>query len=159
MIGPLGNAANIGPDAVGAEIRGRPRKMSLARVIAFSAGLIGEPGFPQSSSHTDVDSARSHLLRGISVQGTQTECHLIRLLIDMFGLDWYSSGLLDIRLTRPVAIDDVVTAGVRVERVEAIDDERHIRLQAWVENQRGESVISGSATVTVPDRRDPQTQP
>jgi len=67
------------PDAVdwtatplGTRFTGRSLALSLARVLAFSAGPLDEPGWPQRNLHTDRDKAREAGLEDIIASGTQS---------------------------------------------------------------------------------------
>lgn len=54
-----------------------------------------------------------------------------------------------LRFTRPVRIGDTVTA--RAEVLEIFPEKRRVRLATMAQNQRGETVVDGEATVLVPE--------
>jgi hypothetical protein len=128
---------------VGACLRGRSLKLTLARVLAFSGGNLDEPEWPQRNLHTDASKAREAGLPGIIASGTQFEGLLLSHLIDWVGDAWYAGGTLDAKIIKSVYINDSITP---VARVTAIDDEA-IEFDVWCENQQGEKALIGYARV------------
>ncbi len=135
---------------VGATLTGRALRLSLARILAFSAGAIGEPEWPQRNLHTDIAKAREAGLDGIIASGTQSEGLLIGFLIDTFGVDaWYSGGALQLRFRQPVKVDDVVRPVLRWSAVESEGDAVRLQADCWVARVNGDRVIEGTATCRV----------
>jgi acyl dehydratase len=132
---------------VGATSTGRALRLSLARILAFSGGAIGEPGWPQRNLHTDAAKAREAGLDGIIASGTQSEGLLIGFLIDTFGVDaWYSGGTLQLRFLQPVKVDDVVRPVLRWSAVEPEGDTVRLNADCWVARANGDRVIEGTVT-------------
>jgi acyl dehydratase len=130
---------------------GPPRTLTLPRVLAFSAGLIGEPGWPQQNLHTNTDIALEAGLPAIIASGTQFEGHLVDFLITLFGVAWLSAGELVIRIPRSAHVGDTVRPVVRVTSIAGDAGARVVELEVAMENQRGEHVLSGTATYREPD--------
>jgi acyl dehydratase len=130
----------------GEQFSGKPKRMSFERLWTFSGGPFTGTGWPKQSTHTDVEFARVRGLRTAIASGTQSEGHLVELMIQLFGAQWLSHGTLDIKMTGPVELDDVVIAKALVK--EKTDDAKATKfiLDVWVENQRGEKAIVGSAS-------------
>lgn len=128
---------------VGACLRGRGLKFTLARVLAFSGGRLDEPGWPQRNLHTDADKAREAGLPGIIASGTQFEGLLLSHLIGRVGDAWYAGGTIDAKITKSVYIGDVVTPVIQVTSI----DGKEIAFDVWCENQRGEKTLVGQARV------------
>jgi acyl dehydratase len=135
---------------VGATSTGRALRLSLARILAFSAGAIGEPEWPQRNLHTDAAKAREAGLEGIIASGTQSEGLLIGFLIDTFGVDaWYSGGTLQLRFLQPVKVDDVVRPALRWSAVKPEGDAVRLSADCWVARANGDRVIEGTVTCRI----------
>jgi hypothetical protein len=130
----------------GTVLRGPVYAMTLPRILAFSSGLFGEPGWPHRNLHTDMAMAQDAGLPAIIASGTQFEGHLVEFLMTIFGASWLEGGELTVRIPRSVHVDDTVCAVVRVLSIESRGEERAYELAVSVENQRGELVLDGTAS-------------
>ena len=135
---------------VGTEFSGPPRKLSVARVLAFSGGPIDAPDWPAKNLHTDHAKAVDAGLPRRIASGLQFEGHLVELLYELFGQSWLRSGSLQVRYPRPVVIDDIVQAVVRVTEVEPLGSEVRISLDARCSRADGEKVLVGVAHCLLP---------
>jgi acyl dehydratase len=59
---------------------------------------------------------------------------------------------LGVRFAALVRLKDTVTCRGRVVAKSSKDDVHLVELEVWAENQRGEKVVSGRATVGLPAR-------
>jgi acyl dehydratase len=125
--------------------------MSLERVLAFSSGLPGEPGWPHRNLHTDEAKAREAGLPAIIASGTQSEGHLIELMIDLFGHAWHHTGVIELKVPLSVFVGDTVQAKATLISVHQGDGECEFVLDAWCEKQTGEKVLVGQARGRLPD--------
>jgi acyl dehydratase len=69
--------------------------------------------------------------------------------------DWAGAGAvrkLGVRFAAIVRLKDTITCRGRVLSKSAKDDTHLVELEIWAENQRGEKVVSGKATVALPSR-------
>jgi acyl dehydratase len=69
--------------------------------------------------------------------------------------DWAGAGnvrRLGVRFAALVRLKDTVTCRGRIVSKSSKDDVHLIELEVWAENQRGEKVVSGRATVALPSR-------
>ena len=131
----------------GEVIRGRSMKFSLARVLAFSGGLLGESDWPHGNIHTDGKIARAAGLPDIIVSGTQFEGLLLSHLVRLFGSAWHISGELEAKFVQSVYLDDVVTPVAMVQAVDPHGTGARLRLDVWCEKEGEEKVLVGTATV------------
>ncbi len=134
----------------GAVLRGPSHAITLPRILAFSAGLFGEPGWPQRNLHTDPAMAHEAGLPAIIASGTQFEGHLVEFLVTLFGTQWLCGGELAVRIPRSVHVDDVVTPVVRVLSIAEQDGARVYELAVSVETDRAEIVLDGTASFRAP---------
>lgn len=124
---------------VGFELEHISRKITLDKSRIYQ-------GWPAvRNRHTDYAAAQATGLREPNINGGQTAECLGELFIKFFGTG-FLGGKLSISFIGFVAIDDEVTArGVVKERIEEGDNVRLV-LDLWLENQRGEKVLVGSAS-------------
>lgn len=130
----------------GAVLRGPVHAMTLPRILAFSSGLLGEPGWPHRNLHTDAAMARDAGLPAIIASGTQFEGYLVEFLMSLFGVAWLQGGEIAVRIPRSVHVDDAVCPVVKVVSVVAENEARVYELAVSVENQCGEVVLDGTAS-------------
>ena len=142
--------AGLSGAAVGRLLEGRPRKLSRARILAFSGGPLDSPGWPEANLHTSAGKAAEAGLSAPIASGTQSEGVLLELLVSLYGPDWHRSGVLDARIVRSVSVGDTVQAKARVTARNPGPDGERVALDVWCENGNGEVVVAGSAEGLVP---------
>jgi hypothetical protein len=131
---------------VGAEFAGPVRHLTLERVLAFSGGPFSQPQWPDCNLHTDLDKAREAGLPGIIVSGTQFEGHLIDLLVETFGEDWFAAGSVEAKIPKSLMLGDTVQPKAMLREIYDDDGGRTFLLDIRCENQRGEAVLVGTAS-------------
>lgn len=129
---------------------GRPRLMSLGRVLALSGGPFATPGWPAKNLHTDMDAARAAGLATIVVSGTQWEGHMVGLLVDTVGPGWFVGGTIDIKLPRSVKVDETLTPRLTLTGFEDRAGRRTALFDVAVTNDNGDEVLVGTASAPVP---------
>jgi hypothetical protein len=129
---------------VGFELEPITRKITLDKSRIYQ-------GWPATRNrHSDYVAAQATGLREPNINGGQTAEYLGELFIKFFGTG-FLGGKLSISFIGSVALDDEVTAhGVVKERIEEGGRVRLV-LDVWLENQRHEKVLVGSASGWVPD--------
>ncbi len=138
-----------GNNREGDQFSGKAKKMAFERLWTFSGGKFAGTGWPSKNTHTDLDFARERGLRTAIASGTQFEGHMVQLMIDLFGVKWLSHGTMDVKFTGPVEVDDVVVAHALVTKKTHDSGVAGFILKVWVENQKGEKVLVGTATGSV----------
>ena len=135
---------------VGATQSGRALTLSLARVLAFSGGPLGDPGWPERNLHTDLAHARAAGLDHLIASGTQSEGLLIEFLIDTLGAaNWYRGGHLDVRFLKPVKVGDTVVPKLRWTKCETRDDALHVTAECWCEIDDGDRVLDATMSCSL----------
>ena len=76
--------------------------------------------------------------------------YLHEMLDRRFGIDFRQGGRLTVNYRRPVYAGDTVSAQGMVTGTEQAGERKVWKVQVWIENGRGELVVSGDAQVTVP---------
>ncbi len=140
----------------GQVFEGRARQLTLARALALSGGPFDAPVWPEKNLHTDLAAANDAGLAEIVVSGTQWEGYLVGFLADLFGMDWFRHGELDIKIPRSVKIGETLQPKARLDAREVQSDGAvRINLGVWVENQDGAQVLVGTAACTAAPRGAP----
>ena len=100
--------------------------------------------------HQDEEFARAAGMGGVFAHGM-----LSMAFVGQAVTDWAGAGRvrkLGVRFAALVRLTDVVTCRGRVVGKSSKDDTHLIELDVWAENQRGEKVVTGRATVALPSR-------
>ncbi|HYR79259.1 MAG TPA: MaoC family dehydratase [Candidatus Dormibacteraeota bacterium] len=132
---------------LGAEIVSQPYILDAAAAKAYGEGI--EPPRRRASRrsiHDDKDAARDAGFVAPIAAGEQTIAVIAQFLADNFGMRFVRGGRIEVALTKPVLFGDTLTSRARVERI--VDRER-AELTIRIENQRGEEVLVGSASVRI----------
>ncbi|MFC1940280.1 MaoC family dehydratase [Chloroflexota bacterium] len=126
---------------------GKPKKVSWERLWTFSGGPFKLTGWPKSNTHTDPEVAkRRGLPTSGAASGTQFHGYAVQLMIALFGVEWLSHGMTDVKFIGIVDAGDTVVAKAMVTSKEAQDGATKFTLDVYCENQRGEKVLVGLAT-------------
>lgn len=116
--------------------------------IARYAGASGD----FNPIHVDEEFAKSAGFPSVFAMGMLTSGHLSRMVTDWFGVS--STLRFSTRFTGRVWPGDRLTLGARVTAVQAADaGENRAELELWVDNQEGQRVIAGAATVALAGER------
>ena len=100
--------------------------------------------------HQDEEFARAAGMGGVFAHGMLTMGFVAQALTD-----WAGAGTvrrLGVRFTALVRLKDTVTCRGRVVATTVRDGLHLVDLEVWAENQRGEQVVTGRATVALPSR-------
>jgi len=119
----------------------------VACVVTMEDMLLFEPP-GEKNIHTDDEVARAAGLPAAIAAGVQFMSYIMEMLCREYGFDSVPGTVLDVRIRAPVFAGDAVTARGRVAGAEAQDGRHRVSLDVWCENQRGEQVIAGTATVS-----------
>ena len=130
---------------LGAEIVSQPYVLDAAAAKAYGQGIESpRRRASRRSIHDDKDAAASAGFVAPIAAGEQTIAVIAQFLADNFGMRFVRGGRIEVALTKPVLFGDTLISHARVERI--VGDER-VELKIRVENQRGEEVLVGSASV------------
>ena len=97
--------------------------------------------------HTDEETAKRAGLPGTIAQSRLILAGTIcESMLNLFGKGWIQGGRLSIAFTRFIRPGDILTSRGIVRDKIAEDSHTRVLLEVWLENQRGERVISGEAS-------------
>src|SRR5579875_822139 len=107
----------------------------------------------EQTIHTDVEAARREGLEAPVAVGPQVASLIFRQLRTAFGKGWLEGGNCELTFRRPVLVTDFCVAKGVVKNVSPESDGRtRVHCDVWIENQRGEKVIVGTASGLVSAR-------
>jgi len=90
---------------------GRPKVVAWERLWAFSGGPFNAKRWPAKNIHTDPGfAAACGVPSGVAASATQLQGYVAQLMIEHFGTDWLSHGVMDVKFTRAVNAGDTVIA-------------------------------------------------
>ena len=130
---------------LGAELVSQPYLLDAAAAKAYGEGIESpRRRASRRSIHDDKDAARDAGFVAPIAAGEQTVAVMAQFLADNFGMRFVRGGRIEVALTKPVLFGDTLTSHARIDRI--VGDER-AELKIRVENQRGEEVLVGSASI------------
>ena len=141
-------SAAAGEIRIGAELVSVPYLLDAAAANAYHDG-IERPARrrPPRGIHDDKDAARKAGFMAPIAGGEQTIAIVAQFIADNFGMRFVRGGRIEVSLTKPVLFGDTLTSHAKIVSVDAT----HAQLQIYVENQRGEQVLTGTAAVRMDD--------
>jgi acyl dehydratase len=96
--------------------------------------------------HTDYEAAAREGLPAPVAIGPQVAALLFRQLRLCFGDGWFVGGKWDFSFRKPVFVTDFCSARGIVTGVAEEGDGVRVSCDVWIENQKGERVIAGTAS-------------
>lgn len=141
----VGKSAEIGETFIG-----QSRVVGFERLTTFSGGPLSlVPEWPRVNHHTTHDYATERGTRTIFASGTQYQGYLVAMLIEMFGMDFLTSGKLDFKIIKIVYQDDVITPGFTVTAKDETVDGVTYGVDIWTHNQDWHKTMIGGGSFTV----------
>jgi acyl dehydratase len=129
---------------VGAElpplVKGPVQQIQLTRYAGASGDF--------NPIHQDEAFARAAGMGGVFAHGMLTMGFVAQALTDWTGAGTVRK--LGVRFIALVRLGDVITCRGRVLDKQAKNGDHRVTLEVWAENQRGEKVVTGLATLALP---------
>jgi acyl dehydratase len=132
--------------AVGAELSPLVKAPIQQIQLTRYAGASGD----FNPIHQDEEFAKAAGMGGVFAHGMLSMGFLAQVVTD-----WAGAGAvrkLGVRFAGLVRLKDVVTCKGRVLAKSSSADAHLVDLEVWAENQRGEKIVTGRATVALPSR-------
>ena len=104
----------------------------------------------EKTIHTDYEAAAKEGLPAPVAIGPQVAALTFRQLRLSFGTGWPVGGRYDLTFRRPVFVTDFCVARGVVTGTEKEGDKLRVHCEVWVENQKAEKVIAGTASGLLP---------
>ena len=100
----------------------------------------------EKTIHTDYEAAAAEGLPAPVAIGPQVAALTFRQLRMCFGEGWIVGGKYDITFRKPVFVTDFCVARGIVTKTEAEGDKLRVHCDVWIENQKRDKVIAGTAS-------------
>jgi acyl dehydratase len=123
-------------------VKGPIRQIQLTRYAGASGDF--------NPIHQDDEFARAAGMGGVFAHGMLSMGFVAQALTDWAGAGRVRK--LGVRFTGLVRLKDVITCTGRVIGKASTNGAHLVELEVWAENQRGEKVVTGQATVTLPTK-------
>ncbi|HYA36519.1 MAG TPA: MaoC family dehydratase [Candidatus Binataceae bacterium] len=130
------------PFESGREFESRPYFLDAAAAHAYGAA-VEHPArrAVQPNIHDDDAAARRAGFRAPIAAGEHTYALAANFMVDLFGIDFLRGGHLEASMIKPVFFGDRLVVHARVTAA----DDSEVAMETWVENDRKERVLVGSA--------------
>ncbi len=129
-------------DEIPSLVKGPIQQIQLTRYAGASGDF--------NPIHQDDEFAKAAGMGGVFGHGMLTMGFVAQAVTD-----WVGAGRvrrIGVRFTGLVRLKDVITCRGRILGKSSKDDVNLIDLEIWAENQKGEKIVTGKATVAVPSR-------
>jgi 3-hydroxybutyryl-CoA dehydratase len=127
-----------------------PEVLPLSRLITQDAiQRYAEASGDFNPIHVDEEFARNTPFGGTIAHGMLVLAYLSETMAATFGHDWLAGGRLKVRFRAPARPGDTLTVRAEPRRTRQTDGERVLEYTIECSNQKGETLISGTAEVAV----------
>ncbi len=116
-------------------------------IIQESINLYAEASKDFNPIHINEEFAKSTPLGGTIAHGMLILAYVSQMLTANFGQDWLNSGKLNVRFKTPARPGDTVTISGKVRTIETNEIGMSIKCDVICQNQAGETIISGDASL------------
>ncbi|MGH7328320.1 MAG: MaoC family dehydratase [Polyangiaceae bacterium] len=106
----------------------------------------------EQTIHTDMAAARREGLDAPVAIGPQIASLIFRQMRESFGSGWLEGGTCNLTFRRPVLVTDFCVAKGKITGKSEAGGATRVECDVWIENQRGEKVIVGSASGLIPKK-------
>lgn len=132
------------PITPGAEIKSAPYVLDDAAADAYRRALDSPPRRREPKNiHSDPAAASRAGFTAPIAAGEQTLAVIAQFLQEKFGERFMRGGRIEVTLTRPVLYGDTLMS----HAVAAKREKGMMQFNIWVENQKGERVLEGTASI------------
>ena len=102
--------------------------------------------------HVNEDFARKTPLGGTIAHGMLILAYISQMMTTAFGRSWLSSGKFRVRFKAPARPGDTITASGKIHTIEQEGNQTSANCSVLCQNQKGETVITGEASVRLSAR-------
>jgi len=100
----------------------------------------------EKTIHNDQEAAEREGLPAPVAVGPQVAALVFRMLRTSFERGWIEGGRCELTFRRPVYLPQLCTARGTITRREDAADGLRLHCDVWIENEKGEKVIAGTAS-------------
>jgi 3-hydroxybutyryl-CoA dehydratase len=129
---------------------GMPQVPALSRQVTREGiRRYAEASGDYNPIHLDEEFARATPFGGAIAHGMLVLAYLSEMMAAAFGHDWLAGGRLKVRFRAPARPGDTLTIQAQPRRARQEDGDRVFEYGVECRNQRGETLVSGTAEVVV----------
>lgn len=114
-------------------------------------GLYAKASGDFNPIHVDDNFGKASPFEGNIAHGMMIAATISEMMTLSFGSSWRETGAMKIRFKLPVYPGDIITTAGEVNKISELKNHRQFHCSVNVVNQDGKTVISGNASVIVPD--------
>jgi 3-hydroxybutyryl-CoA dehydratase len=118
-------------------------------VIQDDINLYAQASRDNNPIHIDENFARQTPLGGTIAHGMLILAYASQMMTAAFGQSWLTGGKFNIRFKAPARPGDTITVQGKVEKIQKENEQTLISCNILCYNQKGETVITGEATVRI----------
>jgi 3-hydroxybutyryl-CoA dehydratase len=101
--------------------------------------------------HIDNEFAKKTPLGGTIAHGMLILAYISQIMTDLFGIIWLTNGKLNVRFKTPARPGDILKVEAKISKMLIGNGQRTITCEVRCSNQKGDSVITGDASVNIKD--------
>ena len=132
------------------DVEGVPQVSPLSRLVTQDdIGRYAEASGDYNPIHVDEEYARATPFGGTIAHGMLVLAYLSEMMAAAFGHDWLAGGRLKVRFRAPARPGDTLTVRAEPRRVRQVHSDRVFEYGIECANQKGETLVSGTAEVAV----------
>lgn len=139
MMDPVIPMEEMGP---GYELPYLMKFMTFEKMTQFSRDL-------GKSQHSDIEFSKQFGRPTAIAQGLMSHLFLTEVLTRAFGRNWLEGGKITSNFIQSVFIGDTLYVKAKVKEKKAEEGGTRLNLETWCENQRGQVVTVGTASLLV----------
>lgn len=132
------------------DVEGVPQAPPLSRLVTQDdIRRYAEASGDYNPIHVDEEYARATPFGGTIAHGMLVLAYLSEMMAAAFGHDWLAGGRLKVRFRAPARPGDTLTVRAEPRRVRQVHSDRVFEYGIECANQKGETLVSGTAEVAV----------
>lgn len=118
-------------------------------VLQGNINLYAQASGDFNPIHIDEEFARQTPLGGTVAHGMLVLAYVSEMMTRAFGRRWLTGGQMNVRFKAPARPGDTLAVNGILKKVELGEDRTVVKCDLLVENQVGETIISGDALITL----------
>jgi len=127
--------------------QGKALNPVVKHITQEKINLYAEASGDFNPIHTDKSFAGKTPLGGTIAHGMLSLAYVSEMMTSAFGRSWLSGGKLRAKFKEPARPGDTLTINGKVDCIERKDDVSYANCSFECRNQKGESIVTGEATV------------
>lgn len=134
-------------------LEGQPLPALSKTVTQEKVNLYAQASRDFNPIHVNEEFARKTALGGTVAHGMLILAYVSEMMTAAFGREWLTSGHLDVRFKAAARPGETITISGQVAKLEKSEGSTVVRCSVSCTNEKGEAVITGDASLTLPQAR------